>query len=108
MPVMLVAGDTPIEPYAMVVRALPNVTATPPSAVKYMHEPIDTLPLTKLVVKSNQVPLFTVTDVVASARPCMTDCPPKVIDALARIFPTKMLESPTVALDPKAHHTLLG
>jgi hypothetical protein len=38
----------------------------------------------------------------------MTELAPNVIDALAMMLPTKMLDIPTVALEPNAHQILSG
>ena len=58
---MLAPGETPIEPLLIVDVAPVKIILVPPTAAKSAQVPIDTVSVTKLVVKSTQEPPLTVT-----------------------------------------------
>ena len=102
---MLALGETPIEPVLIIDVAPVNIRLVPASAAKSAHVPIDTVPVTKRVVKSTQEPLLTVKLAIDQAWPCKTDLSPSLREVVASRLPMKILDTPTVTLDPAHHHT---
>jgi hypothetical protein len=95
----------------------PETTVQPPVDVGYArpsllnvanseHLPAKTAPLTNVVDKSIQDPPFRVTAPLDKARPCRTECSPRVRVDADIIFPTMRLFTPIIASNATHHHIL--